>query len=75
MWSLGIMLYEMCTFQTPFQDQTIKSIVAKIVACKYKPLPERCGKHLSQIVTVLLDKEPEKRPSINNLLKLKVIKK
>jgi serine/threonine protein kinase len=31
MWSLGITLYEMCTFQTPFQDQTIQKVVSKIM--------------------------------------------
>lgn len=42
---------------------------------EFEPLPERFGKHLANIVSLLLEKDPEKRPSINSLLKFKVMKK
>jgi len=43
-WSLGIVLYEMCTKKPPFDAKSLPSLAMKIIKGKYKPIPYKYSK-------------------------------
>jgi serine/threonine protein kinase len=65
LFSLGVILYLLCTGKMPFGGTTPKDIVRKIRAGQYKPLHELAPsipKELSALVARLLSPDPEDRP-------------
>jgi serine/threonine-protein kinase len=65
LFSLGVILYLLCTGKMPFGGTTPKDIVRKIRAGQYKPLHEcvpDVPKELSALVARLLSPDPEDRP-------------
>jgi NIMA (never in mitosis gene a)-related kinase len=67
-WSLGIILYEMCALKPPFNANSLSELGQKIVKCAYPPIPAHYSKELKQLVSQLLVFEPAKRPNINQVL-------
>eukprot|EP00929_Paragymnodinium_shiwhaense_P071680 TRINITY_DN36424_c0_g1_i1.p1 TRINITY_DN36424_c0_g1~~TRINITY_DN36424_c0_g1_i1.p1 ORF type:complete len:788 (+),score=136.74 TRINITY_DN36424_c0_g1_i1:94-2457(+) len=59
-WSLGVMFYEFCTFQKPFQGRSLGELVLRISAGKYdgmsKHLVGTCLEAFSQTFTTLISK-------------------
>ena len=53
-WSLGCVLYELCTFRHPFEATNQPSLIMKIVRAKFEPIPKSFSKSLSDLVTALL---------------------
>ena len=39
-WSLGCVLYEMCTLRHPFEAQNQGALILKILRGKYNPIPD-----------------------------------
>jgi NIMA (never in mitosis gene a)-related kinase len=69
-WSLGCVLYEMCTLTHPFDAMTIASFVMKTVRCKPDPVPAHYSQQLRDLIGQLLDKSPGKRPTVDQILSL-----
>ena len=67
-WSLGILLYEMCALKMPFDGSSIADLSLKIIRGDYKPIPNNFSKELKLLVTSLLNTDSTKRPSINEIL-------
>ncbi|GEM_PF-6355088 len=69
--SLGCILYEMLTGENPFEGESLSEKVDKILR-KNPPLPSRKNPEISPkmdlLVSKLLSKKPEKRPSISEVL-------
>jgi serine/threonine protein kinase len=38
-WSLGVILYELCTQKYPYYSNTIETLSAKVLKEKYTPIP------------------------------------
>jgi len=53
-WSLGVILYEMCTLKPPFNARTLPSLAMKILGGKYRKLPLRYTPKLKKLVANLL---------------------
>jgi len=68
MWSLGCMLYEMCSLTYAFEATSLLSLYYKIVKGEYQPLPERYSQSIVELVEKLLSKSPEDRPSATSIL-------
>ena len=64
-WSLGIILYELCTLKHAFSADNLLGLVFKIVQEKHEPITdERYSPELKGLINDLLEKDPEKRPSV-----------
>lgn len=67
-WSLGVVLYELCSGRRPFVAENLLGLVYKIVEETPEPIPDRYSDEMKQIVELLLTKEVSKRPTISQLL-------
>ena len=74
-WSLGCILYEMTTLYVPFLGLNMEELYNNILNLKYKPIPKIYSKDLSEIINLMLNKDPDNRPSAAELLNNKIIKK
>lgn len=69
-WSLGCVLYEICTLQHAFEAQNMKGLVVKILRGQYQPISNTYSRNLREVLDRMLQKDPNKRPSVNQILKL-----
>lgn len=69
-WSMGVMLYELCTFNHAFDAQNMKGLVLKILRGQYSPISSQYSGNMREMISRMLMKDPSKRPSINQILKL-----
>jgi NIMA (never in mitosis gene a)-related kinase len=65
-WLLGELLYQLLTFKMPFNTNFYKG--------KYSPPPKIYSAEIKDLLEKCLTFEPEKRPSINDILQLPIIK-
>ena len=72
-WSLGVLLYEMMTFKMPFNANNFSMLVAKIQRGNYIPPPSIYTKDLRELVSKCLTLEPERRPSIQEIIRMPII--
>jgi len=74
-WSLGVMLYEMVTKTWPFMSYDQYEILTKILKESYKPLPESVSLEIKDLVNRCLQKDPSKRPPIQEILIMPNVRK
>lgn len=72
-WSLGIILYEMCALKMPFDASSLPLLSLKIIRGAYNPIPSTYSKDLKNLVNMMLNVDPSKRPNINEILKTPII--
>lgn len=72
-WSLGVLLYEMCALQPPFNAQSLHQLAQKIIQGQYAPVPSHFSKNINALLSSMLQRDPAKRPNINQLLKSPII--
>ncbi|ROL48936.1 Serine/threonine-protein kinase Nek5 [Anabarilius grahami] len=68
-WSLGCVLYELCTLRHPFESSNLKQLVLKICRGRYSPVSQRYSNELRLLLNQLFKVSPRDRPSANSLLK------
>ena len=73
-WSLGCVLYELCSLKRAFTGTNIKDIMASIIHIHSPRIPMIYSKELSNIASSMLQKDPTKRPTINQLLQIPLLK-
>jgi len=73
-WSMGILLYEMCTLKPPFDANSLQYLALKIVNGKYTPIPSHYSKEMKNLVTAMLSRDPAKRPRVHDILQMPIIK-
>ena len=64
-WSMGVMLYELCALKPPFDAPSIHMLTMKIVRGVYNPIPYNFSPELKGLVKKCLDIRPESRPDVN----------
>ncbi|CAM9610722.1 unnamed protein product [Lampetra planeri] len=67
-WSLGCVLYELCTLNHPFEGNSLRHLVMKICQGSYKPLSSRYSYDIRNVLAQMLKTNPRDRPSINTIL-------
>jgi len=74
-WSLGCVLYELCTLKHPFTGTTQASLMMKIIKGKYDKIPAFYSKDLADLIDRCLKKDTRKRPSIHQILEEDTVKR
>ncbi|KAM6933723.1 serine/threonine-protein kinase Nek3 [Xenentodon cancila] len=67
-WSLGCVLYELCTLRHPFQAHSWKSLILKVCRGAYPPLPNHLPYELQYLVKQMFKTNPKDRPSVHTIL-------
>ena len=73
-WSLGCVLYELCTFKHPFDAKNQGSLIMKIVKGQFAPIASHYSPELQELVRQLLLKDYRKRPGIAEILEFSSMK-
>ncbi|NWR50801.1 NEK3 kinase, partial [Regulus satrapa] len=67
-WSLGCILYELCTLKHPFQANSWKHLILKICKGSYDPLPSHYSYELRYLIKQMFKRNPQNRPSASTIL-------
>ncbi|XP_054576190.1 serine/threonine-protein kinase Nek3 [Eptesicus fuscus] len=67
-WSLGCILYELCTLKHPFQANSWKSLILKVCQGSVSPLPSHYSYELQHLIKQMFKRNPSHRPSATTLL-------
>lgn len=73
-WSLGCIIYELCTREPPFNAKTHYQLVQKIKEGKIPPLPNMYSPELTAVIRDCLRVNPDRRPDTAALLNLPVVR-
>lgn len=74
-WSLGCILYEMCNLRRAFDAQNINALAIKILKGTFPMIIATYSKQLRDLIYSMLKVNPNKRPTIVELLNKPFIKK
>mmetsp|Transcript_20572 Transcript_20572/g.61346 ORF Transcript_20572/g.61346 Transcript_20572/m.61346 type:complete len:608 (-) Transcript_20572:467-2290(-) len=69
-WSLGVVLYELCALVPPFTAVSLVALAQVIAVGRYAPLGRSYSPLLRDVVDRMLDVDPTHRPSAARLLRL-----
>ena len=64
-WSMGILLAEMCSKRPPFDAQSIMALGKKICSGNYTPIPSHYSQNMKNLVKSCLQVNVVKRPTVN----------
>ena len=69
-WSLGLILYEILTGDNLLKGsrENIRTTIIREQIAPTLPIPDERGEILAAFIRVMLNKKPEKRPSINQII-------
>ncbi|KAE8896433.1 hypothetical protein PF005_g14695 [Phytophthora fragariae] len=73
-WSLGCVLYEMLALRHAFDAPNILTLILKIVQHDFAPVPPHYDEEVSNLLRMLLDKDPERRPSMEDIFAMPFIR-
>lgn len=73
-WSLGCVMYELCSREPPFNAKSHFQLVQKIKEGKITPLPRCYSSELMAVIRDCLRVNPDTRPDTANLLNLPIIR-
>jgi hypothetical protein len=68
MWSLGCLLYELCTFRPPFEAESMEGLARKVMKGRYEQIPTFYSQALRTTLSKLLVVEPNYRSSVTEIL-------
>uniref|UniRef100_A0A8D0BP85 non-specific serine/threonine protein kinase n=1 Tax=Salvator merianae TaxID=96440 RepID=A0A8D0BP85_SALMN len=74
-WSLGCVLYELCTLKHPFEGNSLPQLVLKIRRGHFTPVSIKYSYELRTLISQLLRISPRDRPSINSIFKKPFLEK
>ncbi len=73
-WSLGCIIYELCSREPPFNAKSHFQLVQKIKEGKIAPIPSVYSPELLAVIKDCLKVNPDRRPDTAQLLNLPVVK-
>jgi serine/threonine protein kinase len=83
-WATGVLLYEMLTLRHPFGEKyrnkpltnaALETLRKDIFRAQFQPLPDSCCEGLKDLITSMLQFDPESRPDTEQLLKMHYVRK
>lgn len=72
-WSLGCIMYELCTKEPPFNANSHLQLVQRIRKGEFKPIPAVYSKDLANVIANCLKTNPMHRPDTTSLLSVPYI--
>ena len=72
-WSLGCVIYEMTTLNPPFKSINMDGLYRAVLSGSYPKSPEHFSDELSKVIRHLLQVDPLKRPSCDQILSSKLV--
>jgi len=72
-WSLGCILYELCELKPPFRGTSLKNLCINIQKGIYNPIPSYYSDDMRNIISMMLQKDPNKRPTTDEILNCDII--
>ena len=73
-WSVGCILYEMCSLSIPFKGKNFQEVYKNVINGKYNSIPPFYSEDLSLVVKGLLQVNPDHRPTCRQILEYPPIK-
>lgn len=67
-WALAVIVYEMSTLERPFDAMLMHQLVFKIVHGGLPPMPKDYDPALTQVLSSMMQKDPAKRPTADDLV-------
>eukprot|EP00798_Chlamydomonas_sp_ICE-L_P011207 gene11207-18827_t len=67
-WAMGCLMYEMATLKVPFEARSMNELKTKVMRGSYPPVPSSFSQDLRQMVTRCLDQNPDRRPTMDEIL-------
>jgi serine/threonine protein kinase len=74
-WAMGVIVYELITLRKPFESYNTRSLFEKIRTQPLDPLPDNTSPALRLVVSALLNKDKDKRPTIFEVANIPCIHK
>ncbi len=71
---MGVMLYELCMQKRPFDGESLHIVLMRIVGGAYDPVAAHYSAELKELIKKCLTVDPSKRPSVDTILKMSLIK-
>jgi len=72
-WSLGCVMYEAAALKTPFRAENMKALFKKVVSGVYPKLSDKFSNDYKELIALMLQLDPKKRPSCGQLLNLPIL--
>lgn len=72
-WSLGVLLYEMATFNYPFNARNARELSVKVCSAKPPRLTNPYSNDLQTVITSMLNQNPALRPTVKDLLNCRAV--
>jgi NIMA (never in mitosis gene a)-related kinase len=73
-WSLGCVIYEMCSLKPPFRAPNFEGLYKKIMGGQYDKIPLNYSSQLAMFISRCLTVNEKKRATIDELLEFKNFK-
>ena len=73
-WSVGCIIYELCTKRPPFDAKTHFHLISKIKEGRYEPLPAMYSPELQAMIKSCLNTNPLRRPRTADLMNMPVVR-
>jgi NIMA (never in mitosis gene a)-related kinase 1/4/5 len=71
---MGVILYEMCMQNRPFDGTNILKLCNNIVNGEFKPVSGPYSAEIKKLIKDCLNKDPTRRPTVNSILEMPCIK-
>lgn len=72
-WSLGCIVYELCSLRPPFQAQNPMALALKIKDGKFDRIPSRYSEELHRVICWMLTLDQKRRATIDDLINLPLV--
>jgi NIMA (never in mitosis gene a)-related kinase len=73
-WSLGVLLYELCTLKPPFDGSSLRHLGMNIVRGIYPPPPPHYSRDLKLLISQMLTVDANRRPTVAQILRMQFVK-
>ena len=73
-WSTGCIVYELATLKRPFESNSQLALAEKIRKGKFERLPIAYSENLQNLIRGMLNVNPQKRLSTQEILEIPIIK-